>query len=83
MAKLRWEPLDRAGSWEAKCGNGSVATVLRRDDGCFKWRITAVQMHEIDPGRRYGEASRAHVAKKAVERNWRRWLEHYGFVAHV
>jgi hypothetical protein len=78
---LTWESLREPKSWVAKSGDGTVALVTERFDGKFAWQITAVRMGWL--GNEVGEASRASIAKKAVERNWRRWLEHYGIVANV
>ncbi|TCU34129.1 hypothetical protein EV129_113113 [Rhizobium azibense] len=81
MTELRWEPFGGPKSWAAKCGEGTVALVTERIDGKFAWQITAVQMGWVGNG--FGEASQSSTAKKAVERNWRRWLEHYGIICHV
>jgi hypothetical protein len=81
IGDLRWEPFGGPKSWAAKCGEGTVALVTERFDGKFVWQITAVQMGWLGNG--VGEASRASIAKKAVGRNWRRWLEHYGMLSDV
>lgn len=63
-------------TWMATAVFGIIGTVTREDDGLsFSWKITAVNCRRICKSQ--GAVKTKHGAMLALERNWRRWLNHF------
>lgn len=72
---LCWEKT-RPDGYYANSGELVVAMVMRRDcdNGAWFWHVNGVHMKYI--GKSQGTVKTFATAKRAVERNWARWLAH-------
>lgn len=74
---MKWTPHHTIPSaWMLTVGYGIVGYVKKEDDGLsFSWKITAANCRRIC--KEQGAVKTKHGAMLALERNWRRWLNHF------
>jgi hypothetical protein len=74
---ILWTPMTGVVSgWDATFNGKPIGWVIHRQKGDYHWRIYAVDTKHICKG--FGDAVRPATAKRALELNWKRWLDYYG-----